>query len=204
MATAPSLSADGYESQFATNHMGHALLIDSLLPLLRDTARRHGDARIINMSSVAHNLHPKNGIHFDTLKTTQEDLGTTAGASWARYGQSKLANMLYSDQLARENPDLSCVAVHPGIVQTNLVSSMSFMKRFTMALGTFGQKRSTPAEGAMNQTWAATAPKSSVKSGVYYVPVGVEGNREGKGKDQVLAKKLYDWTQVELTNFEKA
>lgn len=109
--------------------------------------------------------------------------------------------MLYADELARQNPDLTCVAVHPGIVQTNLVSSMSFMKRFTMAVGTFGQKRLTPAEGAKSQIWAATAPASSVKSGVYYIPVGVEGKREGKGKAQVLAKKLYDWTETDLTKF---
>lgn len=201
MATAPALSADGYEMQFATNHMGHALLIRRLLPLLQRTASTGNSARIINLSSIAHNLHPKGGIAFSSLRTKQEDLGTAAGASWARYGQSKLANMLYADELARRYPDLTSVSVHPGIVETELITKhISAARRLGMRIANFGKKTSTVEDGARNQVWAATT--DGAKSGVYYVPVGVQGKREKLGNDQALAGRLWEWTQKELDAFE--
>lgn len=201
MATPPTLSADGYEIQFATNHLGHAFLIRRLLPTLQTTAQSHGDARIINLTSVAHNMHPKSGINFTTLKTKQEDLGTAAGASWARYGQSKLANLLYADELTRHNPTITSTAVHPGVVETELVTKhLSFGKRLGMRLNFLGQRKTYPEEGAKNQIWAATA--DGVQSGTYYVPVGVKGRREKMGGNEDLARRLWEWTERELDAFE--
>ncbi|KAL8690465.1 MAG: hypothetical protein Q9218_004088 [Villophora microphyllina] len=201
MATPPALSKDGYEIQFATNHLGHALLIRQMLPLLQATAEAHGDARIICLSSVAHDMHPKSGIHFSSLKTTQEDLGTKAGASWARYGQSKLANMLYPDELTKRCPNITSVAVHPGVVETELVTKhLSFGKKLGLRMSNLGTKKIYPAEGAKNQIWAATA--SGVQSGVYYVPVGVEGKREKLGNSKELARELWECTERELDAFD--
>ena len=192
--------------QFATNHLGHALLIRRLLPSLLATASAHGDARIINLTSVAHNMHPKPGIDFSTLKSKQENLGSATGASftpatWFRYGQSKLANLLYADELARRHPDVISAAVHPGVVETELVTKhLSFANRLGMRFKMMGTKRLTPEEGAKNQVWAATA--KDVVGGTYYVPVGVKGNREKMGNDEGLAKELWDWTEGELDKFD--
>lgn len=202
MAATPALSTDGYEMQFATNHLGHALLIKRLLPLLQATAEVHGDARIITLTSIAHKMHPRSGIHFSSLKTKQENLGTMAGASWARYGQSKLSNMLYADELARRYPSITSVPIHPGIVKTELVTRhLSFGKRLGMMISNVGKKEVGPVEGAMNQIWAATAA-SGLRSGTYYIPVGVEGKREKMGNNRELAKELWEWTERELEAFE--
>ena len=108
MALPPSQTKDGYETQFGTNHMGHALLIKLLLPLMLRTAEEpQSDVRIINVSSIAYKQAPKEGIAFDTLKTPQADLGSLIpGGKWARYGQSKLANMLYTRELAQRHPKI--------------------------------------------------------------------------------------------------
>jgi NAD(P)-dependent dehydrogenase (short-subunit alcohol dehydrogenase family) len=76
MAIPPAVSKDGYEIQFATNHLGHALLIKLFLPLMLATAERpNSDVRIINMSSTAYSSTPKLGIEFDKLKTDQSSCG---------------------------------------------------------------------------------------------------------------------------------
>lgn len=189
MATPPALSADGYEIQFATNHLGHTLLIRRLLPILEATAKSHGDARIINLTSIAHSTTPKSGINFTTLKTKQEDLAGFAMATWARYGQSKLANLLYADELTRHHPAITSTAVHPGVVETELLTKhLSFINRLGLRLNFLGTRKTYPEEGAKNQIWAATA--AGVQSGTYYVPVGVMGLRKKMGGDEDLARSL--------------
>ena len=74
MAKPKSLTTDGYELQFGTNHLGHALLVKKLLPLLEETSIAGGDARIVILTSEGMFLHPKGGIIFDDLKTTQDFL----------------------------------------------------------------------------------------------------------------------------------
>lgn len=83
MAKPPGLSKDGYEIQFATNHLGHAMLIKQLLPVLTETAKSpNSDVRIVSNTSEGWALHPKNGVTFSELKTTQDSLF----GSWTRYG----------------------------------------------------------------------------------------------------------------------
>jgi len=84
MAAPPGLSADGYEVQFATNHLGHAMVVRQLLPVLLRTARQPGsDVRLLSLTSEGWASHPRpQGVVFDKLRTTQEGfLG-----SWVRYG----------------------------------------------------------------------------------------------------------------------
>ena len=91
MAAPPGLTKDGYELQFGTNFLGHALLARLLLPLLESTAAASGaDVRVVMLSSHCHMyaLKPE-GIRFDTLRTTADDMGP-----YGRYGQSKLAIIL--------------------------------------------------------------------------------------------------------------
>ena len=197
MATPPSTSVDGYEIQFATNQLGHSLLVKLLLPLLQSTANLPGaDVRVINMTSIAYKQAPSQGIDFPTLKTDQANLGLLN--KWARYGQSKLAQLLYTDELARHYPEITWLSVHPGYIFTGLFDGTSFLTKLPVLIMSMGNR--TPVEkGHYTQCWAATAPKSKVVSGGYYEPIGVAGKRAtALARDQKLAGRLWEWTQAEL------
>lgn len=121
MACPPALTKDGYETQFGTNHMGHALFTKLLLPTLQRMAKEPGsDVRIINLSSIGHNLAPNGGIIFDKLKTDMKDYN-----AFPRYGQSKLANILFNRELAKRYPSIECVAIHPGGVRSKQINVLS-------------------------------------------------------------------------------
>ena len=126
MAVPAAKSVDGYEIQLATNHLGHALLVKLLMPELQQTAKQSGDVRIINMTSTAYQLAPKGGVDFATLRSAQDNLGNfIPGHSWARYGQSKLVQMLYSQEMAKHYPEVTSISVHPGVILTGLFDNVS-------------------------------------------------------------------------------
>ncbi|KAL1599804.1 hypothetical protein SLS60_007609 [Paraconiothyrium brasiliense] len=210
MAVPPGLSKDGYEIQFATNHLGHALLIKLLLPTLLETASQPGsDVRIVNLSSTAHSTTPSGGIEFSTLKTPQASLGPIyQPRKFTRYGQSKLANLLYTAELAKRYPSITSVAVHPGFIKTDLITGTSFVDRQIVAMARLaslasGGRNMSFEEGPYNQTWAATTPKKNLKNGGYYEPIGsLVVPSTSHGKDSALAERLYDWTETELAAFE--
>ncbi|KAH6618444.1 hypothetical protein C7974DRAFT_400102 [Boeremia exigua] len=188
------LTQDGYEVQFGTNHVGHALFVKLVLATLLNTAEQPGtDVRVVLLSSSVHSNSTKEGIDFTILKTKAEKIAATT-----LYGQSKLANILYGQELAKRYPQLKIASVHPGIVSTNLTTAMketSFTMRvistaFVAALGQPVEK------GALNQLWASTS--ADVRSGEYYEPVGVNGKGSKWTKSPELAKKLWNWTEEEL------
>ena len=123
MACPPGLTAEGYEVQFGVNHMGHALLTHLLLPLLRETAKDNpeADVRVVTLSSTSEmeNENPW-GVHFEALKT--DECGGLQ--TWDRYGQAKLANVLFGRALAAREAEVGSgvrsMVVHPGIVKSNL------------------------------------------------------------------------------------
>jgi NAD(P)-dependent dehydrogenase (short-subunit alcohol dehydrogenase family) len=205
MATAPSTSVDGYEIQFATNQMGHALLVKLLLPLLQSTAKLpDADVRVINMTSIAYKQAPSQGIAFETLKTSQPSLGMMplgVMAKWGRYGQSKLAQMLYTDELASHYPEITWLSVHPGFIFTGLFDGTSFLTKLPVLMISLGNR--TPVEkGHFAQCWAATAPKAKVINGGYYEPIGIAAKRATSlAKDKKLAGQLWNWTQKELKDW---
>ncbi|KAH7383756.1 hypothetical protein BKA66DRAFT_417435 [Pyrenochaeta sp. MPI-SDFR-AT-0127] len=186
---------DGYEIQFGTNHMGHALLTKLLLPTLLSTAEQPGaDVRVVALSSAAHNsANRASGIIFDFLKAKGDKLGTMS-----LYGQSKLANILWAKEFARRYPQLTAPSIHPGVVHTNLATTISQSGFFIgilskLVLGVIAVDVRT---GALNQLWASVA--SNVVSGEYYEPVGVAGKGSKWTKNDELAEKLWDWTEKEL------
>jgi NAD(P)-dependent dehydrogenase (short-subunit alcohol dehydrogenase family) len=200
MAVDAALTEDGYEVQFQVNHLAHALLMKMLLPTLRSTAALpDGDARVISLSSLAHDLAPKMGIDFATLKTEQSHLGgLIPGAKWSRYGQSKLANMLYAQELAKHYPKITSVSIHPGFIITDLYSGSSMLTMLPALIRSIGQ-RIPVSQGHYNQTWAATCPKEQLKNGEYYVPMATLGERKTKQANDVkLAEELWNWTEKEL------
>jgi len=197
MASPPALTADGYEIQFGTNHVGHALLIKLLLPtMLRTAEQPNSDVRIVSNTSLGFKGHPSGGIAFADLRTTQE---SALIGHWIRYGQSKLANILYAGELGRRYPSITSTSVHPGVTNTGLVGDLGFMNKALVYVTNVG-KMVTVQQGACNQLWAATAP--SVTNGGFYEPVGVPGAHDKLSNDEELAGKLWEWTQKALEDYK--
>ncbi|KAF2703383.1 short-chain dehydrogenase/ reductase-like protein [Pleomassaria siparia CBS 279.74] len=204
MAQQTKLSADGYEIQFAVNHLGNAMVTTYLLPTMLATAKTSGsDVRIVNLTSLGYGLHPGDGILFDELDAHSVQNRFFMGP-WMRYGQSKLANILYAAELARRHPEVTAVSVHPGVVNTDLVYTQTFINRtFIRITNVFmGEKALEPEQGAWNPVWcAAAAKKEDLKNGGFYVPVGLESSDDlkkdklaGGAESVALAKKLWEWT----------
>ena len=158
MAVPYAKTKQGYEIQFGTNHLGHALLTKLLLPTILGTADLPGaDVRIINISSFGHNFAPRGGIIFDQIGAENESAN-------ARYGSSKLANILHARSLASRYPQITAKSVHPGIILTDLYTSVAegtvpglFLQH---VVSRFAQ---TVPEGSRNSFWAAVGPRESVK-----------------------------------------
>jgi len=196
MATPAGLTEQGYEIQFGTNHVGHALLTKLLLPTLLETAKTpDADVRVVSLSSAGHALAPSKGIIFDELKTDM-----ASSLTLTRYGQSKLANVLFTKELARHNPQFTAVSLHPGVVNTELYRSMGTWFGIGKVLDLVRKTVYTSVQdGAKNQLWAATA--KDVKTGEYYTPVGVLGNGSRNAEDEELAEKLWTWTEEEIKGY---
>lgn len=196
MATAVGLSKDGFENQFAINHLGHAMLVRELLPVLQKTAASPGsDVRVIFSTSLGY--HFASQIDYDSIRTKQEMM--VLGA-FRRYGQSKLANILYPAELARKFSAITFVSIHPGVIKTGLITGLSYFNRIFTELSTYGQQVS-PEEGVKNQLWAATAAKPDVVNGAFYEPVGKPGSMSPAGKSEEKASELYKWTEGVLSNY---
>ena len=175
-------TADGFELQFGTNHLGHFALTGLLLDLSLQTPQ----ARIVTVSSIMHRF---GRIDFDNLNG--EKHYSRSGA----YAQSKLANLLFTYELHRRlegaGVDAVAIAAHPGWTATNL-QSHSLMYQTLNPL--MGQK---PPMGALPALYAATAP--DVRGGDYYGPRGwfeVRGyptkvQSNGRSHDMVVAAKLW-------------
>lgn len=203
MALPPGVTKDGYEIQFGTNHLGHALLIKLFLPILEKTAdQTDSDVRIINMSSIGYKQAPKSGIDFATLKSPQPTLGSVPpGHKWSRYGQSKLANLLYAKELAHRYPKITSVAIHPGYIRTDLFANVSILTRLPVEI-MVGNNWTPVEQGPYSQTWAATTAKQNLQSGTYYEPIGKKTKPTTKqANDDKLAGDLWEWTQKELQHF---
>ena len=206
MALPPGFTKEGYETQFGTNHLGHALFTKLLMPLLLRTAGENGEAadvRIVNLTSGGEMGAPRGkGIVFSDLKTEMGDYH-----SYTRYGQSKLANILFTRELAQRYPNILSVAPHPGRVKTQLLDHRQNDGSWTTCLqGVFDKfaRVFDVGTGALSQLWAATERgmdekgKRLVKSGQYYWPVGVEQQGTKLCRDESLARRLWDWQEEEF------
>ncbi|MCK0127307.1 SDR family NAD(P)-dependent oxidoreductase [Erythrobacter sp. F6033] len=161
MACPHSKTADGFEMQFGTNHVGHFLLTKQLMPLIE----KGQDKRIVNLSSRGHHITP---VNLDDPNFENREYN-----EWASYGQSKTANILFTVGLENRFADkgIHAYAVHPGGIQTNLGRHMSeeeeaaLVARVTENDPDFSWK--TIPQGAATQCWAATAAELEGKGGVY-------------------------------------
>ncbi|KAK0610182.1 hypothetical protein B0T17DRAFT_593960 [Bombardia bombarda] len=198
MATPPGLTTEGYEIQFGTNHVGHALLTKLLRPLLlKTTTLPNADVRVVVLSSAGHNIPlrgPSGPIDYATIKTEQAE-----HYSALRYGQSKLANVYFAQQMAKHYPQILTVAAHPGTVRTDLAVALEKKNVLWWLVVKLLELQAYPVEdGAKSQLWAATALKERIENGRYYVPVGKGGNESPVAKDEAKSAKLWEWTEAEL------
>ncbi len=194
MALPPRVTADGFEMQFATNHLGHFALTGRLLAALTSEP----GSRVVTVSSEMHRI---GRIHFDDLHSEKRY------RKWPAYGQSKLANLLFAGELGRRAAarglELRSLAAHPGYATTNLqttgpkMGGNKLMERLAGLGNTlFGQ---SDANGAIPILYAATAPDAV--SGQYIGPDGplhVRGSGAKPGKpgkkalDPATAARLWD------------
>ncbi|MFC0504588.1 SDR family oxidoreductase [Micromonospora costi] len=188
-------TADGYELQFGTNHLGHFALTGRLLPLL--AAGDH--PRVVTLSSGTHHV---GRIDFDDLQSERR-----YGANRA-YAQSKLATLMFADELQRRSDrhgwGLLSAAAHPGATHTNLQSAgpslgrdrtqIPFVTRLTMRIPGFWQDVD---QGALPTLYAATSPDAA--GAQYYGPSGPFGltgqpavaRKSRRARDASVAERLW-------------
>ncbi|MGY4857102.1 oxidoreductase [Cryobacterium sp. AP23] len=192
-------TADGFEMQFGTNHLGHFALTGRLLPLLLASP----DARVVTLSSTVHRIGKMN---FDDL------MGTRRYRPWPAYGQSKLANLLFTGELQRRavaaKAPLRAMAAHPGFALTNLQTAGPAMRgaktttRRARLMATLTREFAQPAVwGALPTLYAATVPGLAGNSFVgpegfgqqHGHPVPVNRSKRAQNSDD--ARRL--WTESE-------
>jgi NAD(P)-dependent dehydrogenase (short-subunit alcohol dehydrogenase family) len=195
MAPPRRRTADGFELQFGTNHLGHFLLTTLLL----DSMEGRDDARVVTLSSTAHKM---GRIAFDNLN------GDRHYFRWFAYGQSKLANLLFALELDRRlrarDSTVKSLAAHPGYAATNLQSAAPpLVDRVVMKVSNAVIAQSDDM-GALPTLFAATQP--GLSGGTYVGPDGPGEQRgyptivkpSGRARDENSARRLWQVSE-ELT-----
>ncbi len=172
------VTEDGLELTFAVNHLGYFLLTELLLPRLKASA----PARIVSTASAA---HFGQRIDFDDLQ------GEKGYRAFRAYGRSKLANILFTRELARRIAGTGVTAncFHPGVVRSGFARNDKGLIALGAKLG--GLFMISPEKGADTGVWLATAPELEGVSGKYFAK-----RREARGspaaRDEATAKRLWD------------
>lgn len=198
MAVPKGRTADGFERQIGTNHLGHFALTGLLLPALLAAPA----PRVVNVSSNAHKL---GRMHLDDLSFER-----TRYSRWRAYGQSKLANLLFTSELQRRavaaGTALLAAAAHPGYAATNLTSGPATGAAMLRPLLSLGDRVMGQPDhmGALPQLYAATMP--DVRPDDYWGPDSFREQRgyptrvgrSARAQDQAVAQALWERSE-ELT-----
>ena len=161
-----ALSKDGFEMTFATNHLGHFLLTNNIMPLLEK-----GHARIINVSSEAHKMGKAD---FDDLQWEQRSY-----SAWKAYGMAKLFNIYFTRSLAEKFADkgVSSFALHPGIVKSAFWGGVGgFLSKVMELLAT--PFMISAEEGAKTSIFLATESGLEAKSSQYFIKCKIAKSTE--------------------------
>jgi NAD(P)-dependent dehydrogenase (short-subunit alcohol dehydrogenase family) len=164
MATPFSLTMDGFETQFGTNHLGHFLFVNRIAPLIRK------GGRLINLSSAGH--------HFSNVDLDDPNFERTPYDPFIAYGRSKTANILFAVAFDQRhcNRGVRAAAVHPGVIQTELgryvdpVRIQSMIEQMTKQLAAEGKSPfqwKTISQGAATSVWAGVVAAGDEIGGRY-------------------------------------
>ena len=160
MACPKALDPRGYESQFATNHLGHFQLTARLWPLLKA-----GGARVVALSSVG---HQRGGPDLADINFEHREYD-----KWTAYGQAKSANALFALELDRlgQASGVRAFSVHPGGIKTPLQRHLTLEEQIAMgwfdAEGNLSEVFKSPEQGAATSVWCAVSPLLDGLGGVY-------------------------------------
>jgi WW domain-containing oxidoreductase len=191
-------TTDGHEMQFGTNHLGHFMLVNELLPVLSDTGAKAGSkSRVVVLSSAAHFYPYKkaNGgpVRFDKIDSEE---GYTA---WEAYGQSKLCNVLFArelhSRLTAQGAPVTAVVCHPGAIMTEL--GRHFEKTLNpiarhLLLGAVSWVFKSIPQGAATEVYLATSP--DIKGGEYYADCNISPSTAAS-HDATIGKKLWELSE---------
>jgi NAD(P)-dependent dehydrogenase (short-subunit alcohol dehydrogenase family) len=189
MGTPRRRTADGFELQFGTNHLGHFALTMALLETMEGT----DDARVVTLSSTAHKM---GRINFDNLN------GDRHYFRWNAYGQSKLANLLFALELDRrlraDGSTIKSLAAHPGYAATNLQSAGPPLFDRLVMVASNALIAQSDEMGALPTLYAATQP--GLEGGTYIGPDSFREQRghptivqpNGRARDPETAKRLWE------------
>jgi retinol dehydrogenase-14 len=186
--TTRKLSQDGIEMTFALNHLSYFLLTNLLIDILKLSA----PSRIVNVASVA---HVTANIDFDDLQ------GAHGYNPMKAYGQSKLANVLFTYQLARrlEGSGVTVNALNPGFVATNFGKNNGPLARWAISLGQMFAER--PEKGAETSIYLATSPDVDGITGKYFVKKKAVASSPESHNEEV-ARHLWE-VSAQMTGLEE-
>ncbi|KAM9410643.1 retinol dehydrogenase 11 [Pholidichthys leucotaenia] len=177
------MTEDGFEMQFGVNHLGHFLLTNSLLDLLKKSA----PSRIVIVSSIAHD---RGKIHFDDINLDKDYDAVKS------YRQSKLANVLFCRELAArlEGTGVTVYSLHPGVIRTELTRHMFATLWKRLLFKPLMMMIKTPWEGAQTTVYCAVEESLENVSGLYYRQVHDCAPKKPapQAMDDATAKKLWD------------
>jgi NAD(P)-dependent dehydrogenase (short-subunit alcohol dehydrogenase family) len=180
------ITPEGNEATFAGNHLGHFLLTNRLMPLLRATAASSepGTVRVLSVTSDGHEGCP--GLEWDDLQQLR------AWSSGKSYCVAKLCNVLFTRELARRGAVHGIIAnaVHPGVVASNFTSHAEpRMKSYIETLVSF-----SPEVGADTLLWLATAPETGGVTGGYFYKRGALAPSKAALDDEAASRL---WSESE-------
>lgn len=190
---------DGFDMQMGTNHLGHFLLTELVMPLIKKSAASGHHPRIVIVSSLAH-VGARDGIDFDDIHFEKNF------SSMKAYQQSKLANVLHAKELARrlDNTGISVYALHPGVIMTELGRHIE--EKIPKAVGCCLKPTSkfvckTPFYGAQTTLYCVLEDKIEAESGCYYSDCHVK-TPAAQAQDMEAAKRLWELSE-ELVGLKK-
>jgi len=174
-------TADGFEATFGVNHLGHFLLTHLLLDRLPDRAR------VVNVSSEAHRSSP--GLDFEDLMRTRRKY-----AGFPAYGDSKLANILFTRELFRRHPRLVAHSLHPGVVRTGFAQDGDVKGPIKLLFGLIRPFMIPPSKGAETSLHVAASEEAGRLNGKYWSKKAVT-QPSAAARDDGAARRL--WTVSE-------